>query len=224
MACFCLLRGYSFRPGISHPLNRMASTRSGQRAHASKLKGTLMKLVNRRSVFGFLLFASLSVFQPTSAVSVAQEPVAIEKTVPPTFLPPWACDWSVTCEDENGKITTTTGTAYGESKEEAEEAAGLEAELHFSVNCYSAPNPMSVGEGYQTSYNSLSSVGGSLNPPSPACNFATGEVWSVKYKCTSRNGGSIEKTSSGRTYCEALAKAREYVCKRINSRMARELF
>lgn len=175
-----------------------------------------MKLVNRRSVFGFLLFASLSVFQPTSAVSVAQEPVAIEKTVPPGFLPPWACDWSVTCKDENGKIITTSGTVSGEY-EEVEIIAGTDAELWASINCYGPPT-IDIGAPYRTSEKNISAFQEPANPSSSMHICSGVEEWSVKFRCTGKNGGAYSKTSTGRTYCEALAKARAIVCEKINSK------
>ncbi|GEM_PF-2417162 len=175
-----------------------------------------MDLLNRRSVLRFLLAASLSVLQPTSAISMAQESIAIEKTVPPTLMLPWACDWSVTCKGMDGNTTTTTGTAYHEFKDGAEEAAVSEAENHFAANCDGPPS-VAIGHAYRTSGSSLSNGRGPVNPSSPECNYASAEEWLVKFECTGRKGGSYSKTSSGRTYCEALSKARAKVCEKINS-------
>lgn len=176
--------------------------------------------MNRASVSSVLsLLVAAFVFLSQSTMSVAQEAPAAAKVTPPVALPPWACDWLVTCIGLDGKETTTTGTAYGETKLEAEEAAGLEAENHFAGCCDGRypPNPMHIGDGYPTSDDSLSK---SHSPDKPTLSLqgrAASSEWVVKVECTGRKGGRLSKTSSGRTYCEALSNARAYVCKRINS-------
>jgi len=176
--------------------------------------------MNRASVSSVLsLLVAAFVFLSQSTMLVAQEAPAAAKVTPPVALPPWACDWLVTCIGLDGKECTTTGTAYGDTFPwQAEEAAGSAAEDHFGCCCDGRYAPtMVIGAPYQTSDDSLSK---SHSPDKPTLSLqgrAASSEWVVKVECTGRKGGRLSKTSSGRTYCEALSNARAYVCKRINS-------
>jgi hypothetical protein len=179
-----------------------------------------MDLLNRRSLLGFLLAASISVLQGTSAVSVAQEPVPTETAVPPTAILPWKCDWSVTCINAAGDEVTTTGTEYGVTAYRAE--ARAESATYGPLECCVAQTPPSiypiitVGPAEKTGGFAISENSDPVVSCPSACQDSENGDWVVYFECTGRKGGSVSKSARGTTYCEALTNAREYVCRMIN--------
>jgi hypothetical protein len=180
-----------------------------------------MDLVNRRSLLGFLLATCLSVIPATCDNSMAQESVSTESSVPPTLLLPWACNWSVTCIGPDGLEFTMSGTEYGVTANRAEIRA--ENATFDPINrCVPQTPPtmypkIVVGPAYRTGGFAISEIREPANSCSPACQCTGDGDWVVYFECTGKNGGLVSKSARGRTYCEASANARSYVCRMINS-------
>ena len=174
-----------------------------------------MYRVSSRSFLGLVIAATIGMLQGASLA--AQEAVVAEKTVPPGIMTVWAVDWTVTCTDYDGNRVTTSGRSLGGSPDEAEIAAREDAEKHFASCCNGEfPVDMTFSEPYVYIPDPNPIAPGTLAPtPCPNRSVAPGE-WRVEYTCTDRRGGSLKKVSSGRTYHEALCKARQFVCGSIN--------
>lgn len=174
-----------------------------------------MYRVSCRSFLGLVVAATLGMLQGASLA--AQEAVVAEKTVPPGILTVWAVDWTVTCTDFDGNRVTTSGRCLRDSPGDAEICARDEAENHFASCCDGQfPVDMAFSEAYVYIPDPEPVAPGTSAPsPSARRSFAPGE-WRVEYTCIDRKGGSLKKVSSGRTYHEALCKARQFVCGSIN--------
>jgi hypothetical protein len=177
-----------------------------------------MYRVSSRSFLGLVIAATIGMLQ--GAALAAQEAVVAEKTVPPSILTVWCVDWTVTCTDFDGNRTTTSGRSTGGapgSPNDVEIVAQSDAENHFALCCDGAfPVEMTFSDAY-VCIPDPEPVAPGTSAPSPCAkgSVAHGE-WSVEYKCTDRKGGYLKKVASGRTYHEALCKARQFVCRSIN--------
>ena len=174
-----------------------------------------MYRVSCRSFLGLVVASTIGMLQ--SASLAAQEAVVAEKTVPPGILTMWCVDWTVTCTDLDGQRTTTSGRSLRGSPGDAEIAARDDAENHFALYC---DGGFSVEMTFSDPYVCTPDpdpIAAGTSAPSPCVNrsVAPGE-WRVEYTCTDRRGGFLKKVSSGRTYHEALCKARQFICGSIN--------